>query len=60
MFRTAAVLAASFVLLAAPGLVTAGDAVGEVYVTPSGVYFDDDKDRGVDDSPAFRSILVMP
>ncbi len=49
MIRTSAVLAAFFMYFAVQGSAVAGDAVGEVYVTPSVVYLDDDKDRNVED-----------
>ena len=49
MIRTSAVLAALFVFFVAQGSAVAGNAVGEVYVTPSVVYLDDDQDRDVKD-----------
>lgn len=49
MRRIIAVFAAGLVLAAASGQAMAGDNVGEVYITPSVVYLDDDPDRNVDD-----------
>ncbi len=44
-----AAFAAGLIALAGTAQVLAGDNVGEVYITPSIVYLDDDKDRNVDD-----------
>lgn len=48
MSRTIAVFTAAFLCLGA-ATATAGDNVGEVYITPSIVYMDDDAARNVDD-----------
>ncbi|WP_405235285.1 OmpA family protein [Lentisalinibacter orientalis] len=49
MSRTIAVFTATFIALFGTAQALAGDNVGEVYITPSIVYMDDDAARNVDD-----------
>jgi len=46
--RTIALLTAAFIFLGAAAA-TAGNDVGDIYITPSILYMDDDADRNVDD-----------
>lgn len=49
IFAVVAVIATGLTLLGGVGKAVAGDNVGEIYITPSVVYLDDDEDRNVQD-----------